>query len=294
QTRAKLQRFWRTKAYLIIDEYSMISKSFLQTLSTNISIGKEGADDYQNIPFGGVNVILCGDLHQFPPVTRSLREPLYMQLDIARDSNSCKSGRALYEAFNTVVILKEQKRITDPVWHKMLTNLRKGEIQEADVEMLRGLVIGRSTSVEHSAVVDPWKNAPLVTPRHGVRIAWNESMTRSWCREAGRQLFVCPTEDTITENPLTLKERISLAEHIRDKAKRGTKLNVPEEVELAIGMEIIVTHNIATDLDITNGARGQIHQIILDEHEPPIGEEPIVRLTKMPLCIMVKFQRTRA
>jgi hypothetical protein len=79
-------------AYLIIDEYLMISKSFLQPLLTNISIGKEGADDHQNILFSGVSVILCGDLHQFPPVMGSPQEPLFKPLDIARDSNTCKSG----------------------------------------------------------------------------------------------------------------------------------------------------------------------------------------------------------
>jgi PIF1-like helicase len=303
QTRAKLQQFWRTKAYLIIDEYSMISKTFLETLSTNISIGKEGSDDYQPVTsFGGVSVILCGDLHQFPPVTGPPREHLFRPVDIIRDSDTCKSGRVLYEEFETVVILREQKRITDPIWHTMLTNLRKGHVQEEDISMLRGLIIGKSTPGPTDFDVDIWKNASLVTPRHGVRVAWNKLMSRNWCRAAKRQLLVCRTEDTVSKKtdsgrfskePLTLKQRIHLAEHIRDKTKRNVKSNVPEEVELAIGMEVIITHNLATDLDITNGARGRITQILLAESEPVIGNEPVVHLVNMPLCIMVKFHRTR-
>ena len=70
----KLQDFWRNVHYLIIDEYSMLSKSFLAALSRNISIGMEGSQGFrQGISFGGLNIILCGDLHQFPPVINGSR-----------------------------------------------------------------------------------------------------------------------------------------------------------------------------------------------------------------------------
>lgn len=68
----KLQDLWRNARYLIIDEYSMLSKSFLAALSRNISVGMEGSEGFQRgMSFGGANVILCGDLHQFPPVACS-------------------------------------------------------------------------------------------------------------------------------------------------------------------------------------------------------------------------------
>ena len=58
----KLQRMWESKEYLIIDEYSIISKSFLALLSKNIGIGKQGsATEHSGYSLGGVNVILCGD-----------------------------------------------------------------------------------------------------------------------------------------------------------------------------------------------------------------------------------------
>jgi hypothetical protein len=288
--KAKLQRFWQTKAYLIIDEFSMISKSFLQRLSTNISIGKEGSDDRRNMTFGGISVVLCGDLHQFPPVTGS---HLFRPINTTRDSDLCKSGHMVYQEFQTVVILKEQKRITDPIWHTMLTNLRKGKVEEADVQMLRKLIIGRPTSDQDQNDIAQWRYASLVTPRHGVRIAWNKCMARNWCRDTNQQLFVCHATDTIENKPLTIKERISYVDHMQKNAKRK-KTVLPDEVELAIGMEVIVTNNIAVDLDITNGARGHITEIILDKREPPLGNEPIVHLVKMPLCIMVKFHSTRA
>ena len=56
----------------------------------------------------------------------------------------------------------------------------------------------------------------------------------------------------------------------------------------------MVTDNIETDLDITNGARGKIVDIILHPDEPPIGNSPVVHLRYMPLYILVKLTRTRA
>jgi PIF1-like helicase len=127
---AKLQSFWRDKKYLIIDEYSMISKSFLAKLACNISIGMGvPVSDQGRYTFEGLNVILCGDLHQFPPVARPPREYLYQPINLSEDPIDCQLGRTIYEEFTTVVILREQKRVTDPVWLQLLRNLRKGQVQ---------------------------------------------------------------------------------------------------------------------------------------------------------------------
>ena len=108
-SKAKLQQMWRHKQYIVIDKYSMIVKSFLALLSHNIGTGKEGSDSQrQGHSFGGVNVILCGDLHQFPPVAQLPSESLYRPINLATDSIDCQLGHAIYEEFKTVVILKEQ------------------------------------------------------------------------------------------------------------------------------------------------------------------------------------------
>jgi hypothetical protein len=66
------------------------------------------------------------------------------------------------------------------------------------------------------------------------------------------------------------------------------------EVKLAIVMKVMVMDNIETDLDITNGARGEIVDIILHPDEPPIGNSPVVQLRYMPSYILVKLTHTRA
>jgi hypothetical protein len=66
------------------------------------------------------------------------------------------------------------------------------------------------------------------------------------------------------------------------------------KIEIAKGMKVLVTTNVETDLDITNGARGEIIDIILHPDKPPIPDEPVVHLKYLPLYILVKLSRTRA
>ncbi|KAF8441320.1 hypothetical protein L210DRAFT_799274, partial [Boletus edulis BED1] len=61
--------------YLIIDEKSMLSRKFLARISSSIRTGKSLAGALgSDLAFGGINVILVGDFHQFPPV---IGRPLY-------------------------------------------------------------------------------------------------------------------------------------------------------------------------------------------------------------------------
>jgi len=58
-------------------------------------------------------------------------------------------------------------------------------------------------------------------------------------------------------------------------------------------MKVLVTDKVETDLEVTNGARGEI-DIILHPDEPTPGDEPTVYLKYMPSYILAKLNRTRA
>jgi ATP-dependent exoDNAse (exonuclease V) alpha subunit len=57
-------------------------------------------------------------------------------------------------------------------------------------------------------------------------------------------------------------------------------------------MKVMVTQNVKTDLDITNGARGTIVNIILDKDKPPLLEMNIVELVHLPAYILVQLDQT--
>jgi len=77
-----------------------------------------------------------GDLHQFSPVTQQHRQSLFYPIHHT-DTTDAKIGRQIYEQFETVVILREQYRVTEPEWKEFLNHLRKGEVTDEDVEGTR-------------------------------------------------------------------------------------------------------------------------------------------------------------
>jgi hypothetical protein len=62
-----LQERWQPVCYLLIDEISTVSELLFAEVSTQMTMAKNPAD--KTLPFGGVNIIVCGDFMQFPPVT---------------------------------------------------------------------------------------------------------------------------------------------------------------------------------------------------------------------------------
>ena len=73
------------------------------------------------------------------------------------------------------------------------------------------------------------------------------------------------------------------------KNEFGSK-DLQYQVEISIGMEVMVTENVETDLDITNGACGNIIGMILHPDEPQHDDNTIVKLVFLPACILIKPQ----
>ena len=69
---------------------------------------------------------------------------------------------------------------------------------------------------------------------------------------------------------------------------------LPDEVELAVGMKVMVTFNVATDLDLVNGAQERIVDIVLDEREEASDGMHTMQLQYPPLYVLVCTKRTKA
>ena len=293
QTLKKLRDFWRTKRYLIIDEISMLSRSFFAKLSQIISTAMESQID--NV-FGGLNVILVGDFHQFPPVICRRTAPLYWPVDSRNNSEDDILGRKIYEQFLTVVQLKEQIRVKDDVWHDVLQHVRYGNCRQEHIDEIKKLIITNPDCPPTNFDVFPWKEARLVTPRHGVRTQWNSAAVRKHCSETRHRLYISPSEDTINGQPLTNSEKIAVMAHTKGSKSHTERAGLSKDVELAIGAPVMVTLNILTDLDVANGVRGRIEGVVLDERERLIQtkDSHIASLQYPPRYVLVKLDRTKA
>jgi hypothetical protein len=103
--------------------------------------------------------------------------------------------------------------------------------------------------------------------------------------------LVCTADDTLSAKKTSTSPKIipKGGEYI-DRQGRTP----PDKLEVAVGMKVMITENLDTDLDITNGARGIIVGVTLHPDEPPLSDDSVVHLHYLPVYILVRLHRTRA
>lgn len=113
----------RNAKVLIIDEISMLHSYRLDMVNQVCKYIRQDTE-----PFGGLQVVLCGDFFQLPPV----RE--------AEHTESCFAyNSAAWEELNlTVCYLNEQHRQLDEIFLKLLNEIRSREVSEYTFEKLSG------------------------------------------------------------------------------------------------------------------------------------------------------------
>ncbi|KAG1792363.1 uncharacterized protein HD556DRAFT_1239539, partial [Suillus plorans] len=230
--------FWKDKLYLIIDEKSMLSRKFLVKISAYVAKGKSLAD-----------------FHQFPPVAVKKSAALYYPCDSSKDTAEEMLGRKIYEQFTTVVCLKEQIRVTDPEWNDLLHHIRHSSCCSHHVQLLCSLVLTNPHCPPTDFNSPPWNDAVLITPCNAVRRQWNLNMTKNHCQRSGNRLFVCKAKDTIQGRELTLMKRYAVATKPSGRnAKQDERAALPNVIKLAVGVKVMVTFNVDTELNVANGA----------------------------------------
>ncbi len=123
------KRFSETQV-LIIDEISMLHHSRLDLINkvlTTIRGGNRFFDNSEEKPFGGIQLVLCGDFFQLPPVSRP-GEPE------ALFAYHAKSWR---DANLQVCYLHEQHRQSDTTYYNILNAIRANNVDEDTYSLLR-------------------------------------------------------------------------------------------------------------------------------------------------------------
>lgn len=109
---------------LIIDEISMLSGTFLDTLDRVCRSFKRNPEK----PFGGIQVILCGDMFQLPPISRQGDAVLVIE------SQAWKTMGLV------MCYLTEQHRQDDDDFLKILNAIRSNTVTEDHIGMLESRI----------------------------------------------------------------------------------------------------------------------------------------------------------
>lgn len=152
----KHRKRWKETKVLIIDEISMIEAELFDKLD---KIAKNLCGN--SLPFGGIQVVVCGDFYQLPPVVKNTDEAQYTF-----------ESTAWNEAIKYTIILKKVFRQQfDKGFIEMLNEIREGTVTDSTCKKFNAL----SRELEPKAGVIP---AKLFSTRREVDYANSEMLTK--------------------------------------------------------------------------------------------------------------------
>ncbi|KAJ7081411.1 hypothetical protein B0H15DRAFT_953122 [Mycena belliarum] len=240
-------------AYLAIDHWSMLSCEWLVQLEAKLSFVRARFDPLNNLPFGGLNIIIFGDTHG---QRRFLRPgtPFYHEPTNATEYG--RRGQQLNSMFQTVLTLEHATAEPDDKWARLLAEMRAGRATNDGTSTLgRRTLTNRSPNLPNFYKA-PWATAPLIATHCAVVAKWNAKALLKHRRLTGHTIYVIKAEDRFAG---VGGKRLNAMEQER-LAQLPVKITrLPTLVALAVGAPVFLQHGGSWDLahiiDITPDAR---------------------------------------
>jgi ATP-dependent DNA helicase PIF1 len=117
----RAKKNWLAADALIIDEVSMMTPELLDKLE---EIGKAIRRNPKS--FGGLQIILVGDMYQLPPINR----------DSESEHHFVFEGAAWKRCIQDSVVLRTVHRQSDPIFLKVLDEARAGRLSQESIDIL--------------------------------------------------------------------------------------------------------------------------------------------------------------
>ena len=245
-----LKSNWKSVDILVVDEVSMMSQKLFELLD---QIGKIVRKNSR--PFGGIQLIFSGDFYQLPPVGNN-DEPETMRF--------CFESPLWFDTFQLEnhVQLTKIFRQTDPMYQKILNQIREGRLKRSSNDALL-LRVGLSSD---ELMIRPTKLFPT---RYKVDNVNTTEMNKLTTDELVFDMkYRTDLEMTSTE---LLRRRQFTKEQIQTELLylKGN-LRCDENIKMKIGSQVMCIVNIELDNGgmICNGSQGIL--IRLSEQGLPV------------------------
>jgi ATP-dependent DNA helicase PIF1 len=218
---------WSNAAALVIDEVSMLSAQLFELLD---AIAR-AVRCKPSVPFGGLQLILCGDFCQLPPVALSID---------SGGSGFCFQSPAWAAAGldkGTIVLQEAHRQASDPKFVQLLNEVRRGCCSDETVAALRDCVVG----------VKPQPTDGILATRLYCtnRDVDAENNARLAALKGGMCVF--NAEDSFDD---------SISEWQREKLRDIMDKKVVGKLTLKIGAQVVLVRNLSKTL--ANGSRGVV------------------------------------
>ncbi|XP_065265951.1 ATP-dependent DNA helicase PIF1 [Emys orbicularis] len=212
--RTGVRQHWLSCQHLIIDEISMVEGKLFDKLEA-VARAVRKRDD----PFGGIQLIICGDFLQLPPVSKSNEETKF-----------CFQAKSWRKCIHVNMELTEVRRQTEKSFISLLRTIRLGRCTD---EVTRQLMQTATNRVERDGILA----TRLCTHKDDVELT-NE-----------RRLQQLPGEmhsyEAVDSDPMLVKAI-------------DAQCPVSHCIQLKPGAQVILTKNLDVSRGLVNGARGVV------------------------------------
>ncbi|KAM6079382.1 ATP-dependent DNA helicase PIF1 [Theristicus caerulescens] len=212
--RPGVRQHWLACQHLIIDEISMVDGKFFDRLEA-VARAVRKRDE----PFGGIQLIICGDFLQLPPVCKANEETKF-----------CFQAKSWRKCIHLNMELTEVRRQTDKTFVSLLSAIRLGRCTEEVTRLLMQTAANRS---ERDGILA----TRLCTHKDDVEIT-NERCLQQLSGEV--HAF-----EALDSDPMLVK-------------LIDAQCPVGGRVELKLGAQVMLAKNLDVSQGLVNGARGVV------------------------------------
>ncbi|NXA19934.1 PIF1 helicase, partial [Ibidorhyncha struthersii] len=212
--RPGVRQHWLACQHLIIDEISMVDGKFFDRLEA-VARAVRKRDE----PFGGIQLIICGDFLQLPPVCKANEETKF-----------CFQAKSWRKCIDINMELTEVRRQTDKTFVSLLSAVRLGRCTEEVTRLLMQTATNRS---ERDGILA----TRLCTHKDDVEIT-NERRLQQLSGEV--HAF-----EALDSDPMLVK-------------LIDAQCPVGGRVELKLGAQVMLAKNLDVSQGLVNGARGVV------------------------------------
>lgn len=270
--------------YVFFDEVSMLSCRDMYRIAARLA---QISGDI-SMPFGGMNMLFAGDFAQLPPVIGGEHASLYSRTVGASTSSlsdqEAAIGKSVWHQVTTVVILRQnmrqrQQSTRDNELRTALENMRYKACTPSDITFLRGRV--SSNLPGRPNISDPeFRNVSVITALNVHKDAINILGSGRFASESKQTLVSfysddLPAMEAANPDDVMTSRKGFGAPKPRAKTRKGLIPNsiqkclwnqppcsntkrVAGRLDLCAGLPVIIRHNAATELCITNGQEGTV------------------------------------